>query len=618
MCGIWGWWQRDGKPAPSDAVIRSATEVMQDRGPDDFGTYRSESGLAMGFRRLSIIDLAGGHQPMGNASGTVWVTLNGEIYGFERLRERLTALGHCFVTRSDTEVIVAGYEQWGDDVLEQLCGMFAIAIWDERRRRLLLARDRLGIKPLFVFDTPQFFGYASDPRALTCMPEARPEIDHEALALYLYYGYVPAPWSIHRGIRKLRPGERCIVEAGSATTRRYWDLRFEPNHEPAAVHQKRFERLFASVVQEHLVSDVPLGSFLSGGMDSTSVVQAASEISNDRLLTFNLAFEDPEANESTWAKQAAETLGTDHHELSMQDDPADHITETLSLFPEPFGDPAAVPNQALSRTIRSLCTVALSGDGGDEVFAGYSLRNVQAVGYLRGLPRSLRSLSTSLPGLGRFGELSLLDDTALYVRGRERQSIEDVERLMHPDCRPRQAIEAHCALMRDELSNARVRGSVNRALFLDQSFGVSDQMLPKVDVTSMAHSLEVRVPFLDHRVVEFAARLPESLKQRGFGSRSTKKIIRRYLARRFPDSFIHRPKLGFSMPMRGELMTRIEAELVSNTSSWRSLLPDAIRSEQAVSMARSGTMRPIAVWTLYALAQWNGYEPAQTGESRRY
>ncbi|MGE4606403.1 MAG: asparagine synthase (glutamine-hydrolyzing) [Myxococcota bacterium] len=618
MCGIWGWWQRDDRPAPDDATIRSATEVMRVRGPDDFGTYRSASGLAMGFRRLSIIDLAGGHQPMGNASGTVWVTLNGEIYGFERLREQLTGLGHTFETYSDTEVIVHGYEQWGDDVLEHLCGMFAIAIWDERRRRLLLARDRLGIKPLYVFETPAVFGYASDLRALTCMPEARGEIDPEALALYLYYGYVPAPWSIRRGIRKLRPGERCVVDSGSTTIRRYWDLRFDPTHEPDAVQQKRFEQLFADVVEEHLVSDVALGSFLSGGMDSTSVVQAASEVSSDRLLTFNLAFEDPAANESTWATQAAETLGTDHHELSMESDPADHIAETLSLFPEPFGDPAAVPNQALARMIRGLCTVALSGDGGDEVFAGYSLRNVQAVGYLRWLPRGLRSLGASLPGLGRFGELSLLDDVALYARGNACQSIENVERLMHPDCRPRQAIEAHHALMRDELRNARVRGSVNRALFLDQSFGLSDRMLPKVDVTSMAHSLEVRVPFLDHRVVEFASRLPESLKQKGFGSRSSKKIIRRYLARRFPDSFIHRPKLGFSMPMRGDLMTRIEAELVSDTHSWRSQLPEAIRSDEAVGLAGSGTMRPIAVWTLYALAQWNGQDPTSAGVSRPY
>jgi asparagine synthase (glutamine-hydrolysing) len=618
MCGIWGWWQRDGRPAPSDAVIRCATEIMRVRGPDDFGSYRSESGFAMGFRRLSIIDLAGGHQPMGNASGSVWVTLNGEIYGFERLRERLTAMGHTFVTQSDTEVIVHGYEQWGDDVLEHLNGMFAIAIWDERRRRLLLARDRLGIKPLFVFDTPKAFGYASDPRALSYMPEARNEIDHEALALYLYYGYVPAPWSIRRGIRKLRPGERCVVETHSATTRRYWDLRFDPTHEPAAVHQKRFDLLFADVVEDHLVSDVALGSFLSGGMDSTSVVQAASEVSNERLLTFNLAFEDPNANESSWAVQAAETLGTDHHELPMQSDPADHIAETLSLFPEPFGDPAAVPTQALSQMIRGLCTVALSGDGGDEVFAGYSLRNVQAVGYLRGLPRGMRSFAASLPGLGRFGELSLQDDTALYVRGRQRQSIEDVERLMHPDCRPRQAIEAHFALMRDELSSARVPGAVNRALFLDQSFGVSDQMLPKVDVTSMAHSLEVRVPFLDHRVVEFAARLPESMKQRGFGSKSSKKIIRRYLARRFPSSFIDRPKLGFSMPIRGDLVNRIQAELVADTSRLRSQLPEAIPTEQAMSMARSGTMSPIAIWTLYALALWNGHPSQATGEPQRY
>ena len=227
MCGIWGWWHRDGKPAVEEAVIRKSTEVMQPRGPDDFGSYRSPAGMAMGFRRLSIIDLESGQQPMGNEDGSVHVTLNGEIYNFKTLRERLLGLGHTFQTHSDTEVIVHGYEQWGDEVLQHLCGMFGLAIWDERRRRLVLARDRMGIKPVYYVDAPEVFGYASDLRSIVSMPHVDKDLDEEALALYLHYAYVPAPWTIFKGLRKLRPAEMCVVEASSVHVSRYWNPSFE-------------------------------------------------------------------------------------------------------------------------------------------------------------------------------------------------------------------------------------------------------------------------------------------------------------------------------------------------------------------------------------------------------
>ncbi|NJL58837.1 MAG: asparagine synthase (glutamine-hydrolyzing) [Desulfobacteraceae bacterium] len=344
MCGIWGWWNRNGSPAPDEMTIRQAADIMRKRGPDDFGFYRSPSGFAMGFRRLSIIDLTTGHQPVSNEDGSIQVTLNGEIYNFQSVRERLIGLGHVFRTFSDTEVIVHGYEQWGEAVADRLCGMFAIAIWDENHRRLLLIRDRLGIKPLYYFIKNDIFGYASDPRALMTFPDICHSLDNDALSLYLYYGYVPAPWTIYKDIKKLRPGHLCMVSDNSEYISRYWNLSFEPVKQEKELYQQKFSELFGEVVGEHLISDVPLGAFLSGGMDSTSVVQAASEKNGKQILTFNMAFDDPEANESFYARQAADILNSDHHEMSMADDPGNYIVEALSQFPEPFGDSAAVPN----------------------------------------------------------------------------------------------------------------------------------------------------------------------------------------------------------------------------------------------------------------------------------
>ena len=604
MCGIWGYWYKDGRPAPDEPLIRQATEVMHRRGPDDFGFFRTDSGFAMGFRRLSIIDLTTGHQPMSNEDGTVQVTLNGEIYNFQHLRERLVGLGHRFSTHSDTEVIVHGYEQWGQAVLDHLCGMFAIAIWDERRHQLLLARDRLGIKPLYYIEKPEVFGYASDPRALLSMPDVSAGIDQEALALYLYYGYVPAPWTIYKGVRKLRPGQICLVTRESMRIDKYWSLVFEPTKRKAETYHNEFSELFHEVVGEHLISDVPLGSFLSGGMDSTSVVQAATEKAQRSILTFNVAFEDSDADESFYARQAADTLKSDHHEMSLANDPSESIVEALSHFPEPFGDSAAVPNYLLSGMIRKLCTVALSGDGGDEVFAGYSLRQAQAISYLHKFPHALRKTGKFLPIIGNLCRQSLYDVSTFYANCRARFTVCQVEHIVGPDCKARQAIESHIQLMRDDLRRANVKGVINPYLFVDQSFGLPDQMLTKVDVTSMAQSLEVRVPLLDHRIVEFAATLPEEMKQKGFGSRRTKRIIRKYLGRKFPKSFIHRPKRGFGMPVCGDLRTRLEKQIQLDGNRNNLDLPDLIQVERLRTLPKSQALSSGALWALLALSTW--------------
>lgn len=605
MCGIWGWWERRGAPAPDHRAIEAATAPMTARGPDDFGMYRSDVGLALGFRRLSIIDLETGHQPVANEDGSVQVVLNGEIYNYRELRDQLAARGHRFATRSDTEVIAHGYEEWGDDVCEHLCGMFAFAVWDAAQRRLLLVRDRLGIKPLYFAQTADAFGFASDPRTLTGMPGVDTSTDVDALALYLYFGNVPAPRSIHRGVRKLRPGQRLVVTRDAERAETWWELDFEPLREAPGALRERFRELFGRVVEQHLVADVPLGAFLSGGMDSTAVAMAAGDARSEPLLTFNVAFDDAAADESAWARQAAATLGTDHREQRLDNDPADHIVEALSAFPEPFADSAAVPGYLLSGRIRKLCTVALAGDGGDEVFGGYSMRTAQALAALRRLPRGLRAAGRALPMLGAWCDLSLRDVASVYAASREKLPIAQIERVLGPDARPAQALEAHLEVMRDELSRVRWRDALSPTLYLDQRFGLPDQMLTKVDVTSMAHSLEVRVPFLDHRIVELAAGLPPELKQKGFGARRTKRVIRWYLERRFPPEFVHRPKQGFGLPIVGALAARLREQTAVANGRLRLDLPDALDSRALAGLVGAGELGDAARWALWALSIWH-------------
>jgi asparagine synthase (glutamine-hydrolysing) len=572
------------------------------RGPDDFGCYRSDAGLALGFRRLSIIDLDTGSQPIANEDGSVQVTLNGEIYNFRELRNQLTGLGHRFATQSDTEVIAHGYEQWGDAVTEHLCGMFGLAIWDERRQRLLLARDRLGIKPLYFAETPEAFGWASDPRALADMPGIASDLDSDALALFLYYGFVPAPWTIQRGIQKLRPGHQIVVTRDAVRIQRYWQLEFEPSADGVPRLRERFAELFAEVVDQHLIADVPIGAFLSGGMDSTAVAMAAGEASGHPLLTFNVGFDDTRVDESGYARQAAETLGTDHREVRLANDPENRIEDALTAFPEPFSDTAAIPNFLLSEEIRSLCTVALSGDGGDELFGGYSLRTAQAVASLRRLPHWTRKVASALPVVGPWAALSLDDAASLFARSRARMTPGPLQALLGNDSQPGRAIEAHLQMMRDDLVRSGARGRTDPMLFLDQTFGLPDQMLTKVDATSMAHSLEVRVPFLDHRVVEFAATLPDELKQKGLGPRRSKRLIRWYLARRFPPVFIHRSKLGFGLPIVGPLLTRLRTETGSRDGL---LMPDGIDTGVLAAQVAAGELSDAALWKLFALSVWH-------------
>ena len=583
---------------------------MYSRGPDDTGFHLDDDGLSFSFRRLSIIDVGAGHQPMSNQTQDIWVVFNGEIYNHKELRTQLEGHGHVFRTRSDTEVIVHGYAQWGERVLHHLAGMFGLAIWDKKRQTLLLARDRMGIKPLYFFQEGSSVGFASDPRALLPILNTPPTLDQEALALYLHLGHVPAPWSIYKGIQKLRPAEMALITPHTFQKKTYWELRFQQTHRTNQQHLEAFTDLFEQVVQQHLQADVPLGAFLSGGIDSTAVVQAASKHTHS-LRTFTAAFDDPEADETAYAQQAAKRLQTSNHLLHISKAPIQHFTETLSQFPEPFGDSAAVPNALISKQIRKHCTVALSGDGGDEVFAGYHLRKHQIASALRRLPSTALKSGVSIAKIAKYltdkanhhshiheiFEHALQDLPTCYVAGRAQLMKPQVKMFFPKDTRPLDAIELYYQMMRDELQTARISDPINAYLYLDQRFGLPAQMLTKVDVTSMAHSLEVRVPFLDHRIVEFAASLPCSQKQSGLGAHNTKRILRTYLESTFPRAFINRPKKGFGMPASQRLKLQLQKELSDSPLHSETLHKKAIN-------ALLPYLDTHTLWNLAALSLW--------------
>ncbi|MFL6233809.1 MAG: asparagine synthase (glutamine-hydrolyzing) [Thermoanaerobaculia bacterium] len=565
MCGIAGLFHY-AEPA---LVIREAVARMvaplRHRGPDDQGVHLAGT-VGLGHARLSIIDVAGGHQPIFNEDRTVAVVCNGEIYNHRELRQGLRERGHRFATRSDSEVIVHLWEELGAGCVERLAGMFALAVADFRRRTLLLARDRIGKKPLYLADDGRRLGFASELKSLLAAGLAGPEIDPEALDLYLAYGYVPAPWTIFRGATKLPAGHLALVDERGARIERYWDVPNEGAQDAGPAADERLaselERLLATAVRDRLESDVPLGAFLSGGIDSGTVVSLMSEASPEPVRTHTVGFADRASDEREDAAAVARALGADHVETEVRPDLADVLPRIAWHLDEPFADPSSVPTWYVSRETRRRVTVALSGDGGDELFAGYGekyrmhlmeerLRSFLPAPLRQGLfpalgrrwPRSPR-LPRALRLGGLFRNLAVeaprsydFDRRLIPPHLEERLFGEDlVQRRRRFD--PFAAIEPHLA--------RAPREPLARALYLDLKTWLADDGLVKVDRMSMAHALEVRCPLLDHRIIEFAARLPARLK---LAAGTTKVLLRRVAERRLPAGILARPKRGFAPPV---------------------------------------------------------------------
>ena len=563
MCGIVGNVLARGDRTPDPAVLKRMTDRLVHRGPDDEGFFLDgPAGLAM--RRLKIIDLASGHQPMSDEHQRVWAVFNGEIYNYRELTAQLTARGHTFATRSDTEVLVHGYEERGISSLGDLEGMFAIALWDAPARTLVLARDRLGIKPLYYALLADQIVFASELKALVDHPAVDRTLDLTALSRYLAHEYVPAPASIFRSIRKLPAGHWLTYTEGRVKIEPYWSLHFRPDctlGDADAVEMLRGALDLA--VRQHLVSDVPLGVFLSGGIDSSAVAAFAVRHFPGRLQTFSIGFEDQSFDESAHARRVARTLATDHHEEILGPRGALDLVERLpELLDEPLGDASLIPMFLLSRFTRRSVTVALSGDGGDELFAGYPTyqahrlaRAVELVpGWLRRqlvrpvverLPVSLNNLSLDFK-LKRFLEGMDYTDVERHAVWLGSFTPAEQQELFAPDALARMEAPPSYAAFHDILAHVPSAKGLERMLYLDLKGYLGEGVLTKTDRASMACSLEVRVPLLDRRVVELAASLRMGLKLRGL---TTKYILKRALAGVLPRETLARTKKGFGIPL---------------------------------------------------------------------
>jgi asparagine synthase (glutamine-hydrolysing) len=560
VCGIYGIVQLDGVPA-DPALMPAMGRVIVHRGPDDEGNH-VDGPSAIGMRRLSIIDLTGGHQPLSNADGTLWLVCNGEIYNFRELRRELEALGHRFITASDSEVILHSYAQYGDEFIHRLNGMFGFALWDARRRRLIVARDRLGIKPIYLYRDARRLAFASEAKALLTLPGISPEIDPAALHSYLNLGYVAAPLSIFRGIGKLPPASMLVVEGGRVEERRYWRV-------SGAIDRKMtegewVERIRARLdesVRMQMVSDVPIGAFLSGGIDSSTVVGLMAAHSDQPIRTYAIGFKGTAAddyyNELPYARRVANLFGTEHHEIVVRPDVVALLPHLLWHMDEPLSDTAFITTFLVSQFARRDVTVILSGVGGDELFGGYRRylgNHYQA--YFDRLPgwarRAASAVGERLPSdrhspLLNFSRLAkgFLESAGLPFEDRYRAYVQ-----VFPMQEVRQLLRLDGAGPPDMIGAAfRHAGggdSLNRMLAVDAETMLPDDLLMLTDKMSMATSLECRVPLLDHELVELAARMPEDVKVRGG---RLKHAMKEAVSGLLPRDILERKKRGFGTPM---------------------------------------------------------------------
>ncbi len=557
MCGIAGLVHFDGAPIDPQLLTRMGAS-LEHRGPDDEGIVCRPDAMAAGpraglvSRRLSIVDRAGGHQPIANEDGSIWTILNGEIYNFAALRDELTGFGHHFKTRSDTEVIVHGYEQWGTRVVERLDGMFAFAVWDDRRSQIVLARDRFGKKPLVYFDDGRRLGFASELQSLLQIPGIPRDLDPDALGEYLAYMAIPAPRTIYRDVRKLPPAHVLVRKAEGTAVIRYWSLSFEPK---ATITERdaaaEVERLLTAAVRKRLIGEVPLGAFLSGGVDSSAVVALMAGLSDRPVKTFSIGFDQPEYDELSYAKRVAAQFGCEHTEFVVKPSAVDVLPDVVRHFGEPYADSSAIPTWHLSRLTRQSVTVALSGDGGDEVFAGYGrvLANDLAERW-RSVPAPLRRAGERLARtrlLADFGGARATRFATAAAASREaryrawagvfsRDLTHDVSRVAADDAAVGSAFDQTAGL-----------DAIDAMLAVDTNFYLPTDLLPKADIASMAHSLEVRSPMLDVPLAEFVARLPTRLKLKRL---TTKHLLKKVFAGRLPAQILKRPKRGFAVPLR--------------------------------------------------------------------
>ncbi len=622
MCGIAGYLRTVGEPADRP-MLRAMCDRLAHRGPDAYGEF-FDGEAALGHRRLSIIDLAGGAQPLGNEDGTIQVVFNGEIYNFKELHRELRAKGHVFETRSDTEVLVHLYEEERERMPERLCGMFAFAIWDGRRRELFLCRDRFGKKPLYYSAAipGTRFCFASELKSLAAIPEFRPPVDPASVAEFLTLSYVPDPRTIYRDVWKLEPGHSLTVSPHGLRRRKYWEPALGERRTIAPREAEDAIRSLAGhAVAKRLTSEVPLGGFLSGGVDSSAVVALMAGGSSERVKTFSIGFTDPNFDELRYARMVAERYGTEHHERTVTLDIHDMLGRLVEQFDEPFADSSAIPTLYLARMTRERVTVALSGDGADEVFGGYRRYRF---GVLEERIRSMIPGWVRRPLLGAGGRYypkfdylpqmlrakSLLTNLAqeaadAYFSSMTAFRDEGLAAVLAPAIKRELAGYSPRESFRTRFQAVRHLSPLEQMQAVDFQTYLPGDILVKADRASMAFSLELRSPWLDHELAELAFALPPGLKLRGG---TGKYIFKKALARYVPAAVLERRKMGFAVPLaawfRSTLKPVFEASVL-HPGMDRYLARDAVR--RLWTQHQSGLHdHSRKLWTLLTLALWDG------------
>jgi len=618
MCGIAGIVAADHEVQIDPSDVQSMCAAIVHRGPDEEGVF-ARGPVGLGMRRLSIIDLSGGQQPIHNEDRTVWIVFNGEIYNFPELRKELEAQGHLFYTHSDTEVIVHLYERYGADCVKRLRGMFGFALYDFRRRTLLLGRDRLGKKPLHYALHNGILYFGSEIKSLLAVAPQLAAVDNGGIGQFLYYGFIPDPYTAFSSIKKLPPGHWLEFHDGSIRMQQYWDLpQFCSSTLSEEESLEQLERTFLDAVRMRLISDVPLGALLSGGVDSSLVVAAMARTSSAPVKTFSIGFTQSDFNEAEHARLVAKRFGTDHHELTVQADLWDTLQTLTGIIDEPFADSSIIPTYHVSRVAREHVTVVLSGDGGDELFAGYD-------GYVLHQQRRYFDLFPSfiasayhkfaypkIPSKLRSRKLAynfVLNARERFIGGRAVLPIHDAElTILTPEFLQLVAAEdGPATTMRRYYDDAPATDFVSRMQYTDVKTYMTADVLVKVDRMSMARSLEVRCPLLDHVFVELAATLPLSMKIRG----TTRKYLLRRLAEKLgvPRETLYRPKQGFALPlkhwMRAELKDEISNLLLEPRTLQRGYFRKAPIQRLLDEHHRGERDHSTALWQLLAFELWH-------------
>jgi len=621
MCGITGIVRNDGAQIDRELLARM-NDAIRHRGPDDDGFYFGD-GVGLAMRRLSIIDLKSGHQPIHNSDQTAWIVFNGEIYNYRELRKQLEDRGHHFYTDSDTEAIVHAYDEYGTECPKYLRGMFAFAIWDERAKSLFLARDRVGKKPLLYAQLNGQFVFGSEFMALLQHPDVSRDVNYEAIHHYLSFICVPAPLTAYQAIRKLQPGHSLLWKNGEIKLERYWQIDF--SHKISISEAEAGERvvdLLRDAVKVRLMSEVPLGAFLSGGIDSSAIVALMAQESSEKVKTFSIGFEEQDFSELHHARRVAEHVGAEHHEFIVRPDAMEILPTLVEHYGEPFADSSAIPSYYVSRETRKYVTVALNGDGGDECFAGYERYAAMnlAQRYAKILPAAIRNgviqnVSRALPEFQsranplrkaqRFLDAASLSPVQRYLRWVSAFDEQAKLNLYSDDFLNQTAAFSTVGFLEPWFAKANGSGIVDASLLTDTMTYLPNDLLVKMDIASMTVSLEARSPFLDHHLMEFAASLPESLKLRGM---TTKYLLKRVLKQFVPAENLTRAKMGFGVPIghwfRGTMQPFLRETLLSEKALARGLFNrDRVRQlvDQHVANRVNHEHR---LWSLLMLELW--------------